>query len=121
MKKIKREGLDGPSCPIHIPEKGDKLRYASSTKEDREVVVRLGTDGAHVTSCWPDRTKQLIKKYGLPDEVTLDREGKVASAHWALPDLITFRSPKKSKPPTEAQIKARAAAGERLSRSKKAA
>ncbi len=78
------------------------------------IEVVLDTDGAHVTSCWPDRTKALIKKYGLPEEVTLNREGKVASAHWSIPDLITFRSPKKAKPPTEAQIKARKAAAERL-------
>ena len=78
------------------------------------MVVVLSADGAHVTSCWPDRTKQLIKKYGLPEEVTLNGEGKVASAFWNLPDLITFRSPKTTKPPTEAQIAARKAAGDRL-------
>ena len=114
MKKLKREGLDGLSSPMYIPEEKDKLKFASTTKEEREVVVRLDLEGAHIASCWPERTKQLIKKYGLPEEVTLNGEGKVASAFWTLPDLITFRSPKTTKPPTEAQIAARKAAGDRL-------
>ncbi len=95
------------------------LKFASSTKEDREVVVRLDSDGAHIVSCWPDKTKQLIKKYGLPAEVTLNQEGKVASAFWSIPDLITFRSPKKA--PTAKRLAAMKASGERLGRAKKAA
>ena len=54
----------------------------------------------------------------------MNQEGKVASAFWTIPiGQITFRSPRKGtkKPPTEAQIAARKAAGERLGRAKKAA
>ncbi len=82
---------------VFIPEKDDKINFASTTKEESEVIVRLDYQEGkvHICSCWPVKSRMLVKRYGLPHEVTMNRKRGITSAFWTLPlKAITFRSAK---------------------------
>ncbi len=86
-----------------------ELRFAPTTFAEQEVTVQLDAKErvAHVCSCWPDRTKRLIKRYGSPDRVSTDREGRVTAAFWKLPmNRVSFRGPVRRAPMSEAQREA---------------
>ena len=77
---------------------GSPLEYATVSLAEQEVVVRIepATHQAHVCSCSAVRSRRLAKRYGPPEKVSRDREGKVTAAFWTLPDkLIAFRRPRK--------------------------
>ena len=58
---------------VFIPEKDDKLNFATTPKEESEVIVRLDYQEGkvHICSFWPVKSRMLVKRYGLPHEVTM--------------------------------------------------
>ena len=69
------------------------MEYGGITRDEMEVTIRLdrATRQAHICTTWPEWSRKLERRYGLPKRVKT-RGGKAASAFWTLPiGLVTLR------------------------------
>lgn len=93
------------------------MKFAKTSIEEQEVVIQLDrkTGLARICSSWPRLTKQLSKRYGPPKDVSENKTGQITSALFEVEaSLIKFTRPRKSRPLTEAQLRARKALSERM-------
>ncbi len=93
------------------------MRFAPTRIDEQEVTIQLDRKAglARISSTWPDLAKRLMKRYGPPKDVTKDKKGRITSAFWEVEaSLVRFASPRKTRPPTEAQLRARKALADRM-------
>jgi hypothetical protein len=62
------------------------MNYGGNSQDEMEVTIRLDREDrqAHICSTWPEWSRKVERLFGSPKKVT-ERDGKVASAFWAVP------------------------------------